>query len=51
MWKGYCIDFIEKLAEEMNFKYELIAKSRFGEFNPTTNRWTGLIGGLVEGVS
>ncbi|VVC37864.1 Ionotropic glutamate receptor, L-glutamate and glycine-binding domain,Ionotropic glutamate [Cinara cedri] len=48
-WKGYCIDLIEKLAEEMNFKYELIAKNKFGEFDSTTNKWNGLIGGLVEG--
>lgn len=50
-WKGYCIDLIEKLAKEMNFKYELVVKEKFGVFNPTTNKWNGLIGGLVEGVS
>jgi len=50
-WKGYCIDLIEELAKEMNFKYELIVKNKFGEFDQTTNKWDGLIGGLVEGVS
>lgn len=49
-WKGYCIDLIEKLAEEMNFNYELISKNKFGELDPATNKWNGLIGGLVEGV-
>jgi hypothetical protein len=50
-WKGYCIDLIKKLAKEMNFKYELVVKDKFGDFNNITKKWTGLIGGLVEGVS
>ncbi|KAL5234431.1 hypothetical protein ACI65C_001841 [Semiaphis heraclei] len=48
-WKGYCIDLIEKLSKEMNFKYELIVKDKFGSLDPVTNQWNGLIGGLVEG--
>lgn len=51
IWKGYCIDLIEKLANEMNFKYELVVKDKFGELDSITNKWDGLIGGLVEGVS
>lgn len=50
-WKGYCIDLIKKLAEEMNFEYELVVKDNFGEVDPATQRWNGLIGGLVQGVS
>lgn len=50
-WKGYCIDLIKKLANEMNFKYELVVKDEFGELDPITNKWNGLIGGLVEGVN
>lgn len=50
-WKGYCIDLIEKLSIEMNFKYELVIKDQFGELDPVTNQWNGLIGGLVDGVS
>lgn len=50
-WKGYCIDLIEKLSIEMNFKYELVIKDQFGELDPVTNQWNGLIGGLVNGVS
>lgn len=50
-WKGYCIDLIEKLANEMKFKYELVVLDSFGRLDPTTNKWDGLIGGLVEGVS
>ncbi|KAF0758016.1 ionotropic receptor 25a [Aphis craccivora] len=48
-WKGYCIDLIEKLSIEMNFKYELVIKDQFGELDPVTNQWNGLIGGLVDG--
>ncbi|XP_060879415.1 ionotropic receptor 25a [Metopolophium dirhodum] len=49
VWKGYCIDLIEKLSKEMNFKYELVVKDKFGSLDPVTNQWNGLIGGLVEG--
>ncbi|XP_026814788.1 ionotropic receptor 25a [Rhopalosiphum maidis] len=49
VWKGYCIDLIEKLSVEMNFKYELVVKDQFGELDPVTNQWNGLIGGLVDG--
>lgn len=51
VWKGYCIDLIEKLSIEMNFKYELVVKDKFGSLDPVTNKWNGLIGGLVDGVS
>lgn len=51
IWKGYCVDLIEKLAKEMNFNYELIVKDKFGELDSATNKWNGLIGGLIEGVS
>lgn len=50
IWQGYCIDLIEKLSKEMNFKYELVIKDEFGQPDPITNKWNGLIGGLVEGV-
>ncbi|XP_050536810.1 ionotropic receptor 25a isoform X2 [Daktulosphaira vitifoliae] len=48
-WKGYCIDLIEKLSKEMNFKYELIIKKDIGIPNRVNKSWNGLVKGLIEG--
>lgn len=51
-WTGYCVDFAAKLAEVMNFDYELIiAKTeKFGK-RDASGRWDGAVGDLVRGVS
>lgn len=50
IWEGYCIDFIQKLSEEMNFDYELI-QPKNGTFGvkKSNGKWDGLIGDLVTG--
>ena len=52
IWEGYCIEFIDKLAEEMNFEYDLVipADGSFGNKLPN-GKWTGLVGDLARGVS
>ena len=47
---GYCIDFIQKLSEKLNFDYEIILPKHgtFGEILPT-GKWDGLVGDLVSG--
>lgn len=45
--EGYCIDFIKKLAEEMQFDYEI--DRQFGKKLPN-GQWDGLIGDLAKGV-
>ncbi|KAF2897577.1 hypothetical protein ILUMI_08598, partial [Ignelater luminosus] len=49
-WTGYCIDFIQKLSELMNFNYELVIPENgtFGEKN-SEGVWNGLIGDLTRG--
>lgn len=49
-WTGYCIDFVKKLSELMNFDYELVApkKGSFGEKH--NGKWDGVIGDLATGV-
>ncbi|XP_017892674.1 ionotropic receptor 25a [Ceratina calcarata] len=50
MWEGYCIDFIKKLSEEMQFDYDLVIPQdrQFGKKLPN-GQWDGLIGDLAKG--
>lgn len=51
IWEGYCIDFVKKLSEEMQFDYELVIPEdeEFGKKLPN-GEWNGLIGDLAKGV-
>lgn len=51
IWEGYCIDFIQKLSEEMQFDYDLVVPDdlEFGRKLPN-GEWNGLIGDLAKGV-
>lgn len=51
IWEGYCIDFVKKLSEEMQFDYDLVIPEddEFGKKLPN-GEWTGLIGDLAKGV-
>ncbi|KAH8303954.1 hypothetical protein KR044_005605, partial [Drosophila immigrans] len=50
IWEGYCIDFIARLAEKLNFGYEIVAPTtgHMGERNET-GEWDGVVGDLVRG--
>lgn len=48
-WEGYCIDFIEALANEMNFTYELVLAKSYGEKSPDDGTFDGVIGDLIAG--
>ncbi|KAM8720711.1 hypothetical protein ACLKA7_006707 [Drosophila subpalustris] len=50
IWEGYCIDFIARLAEKLNFGYEIVAprQGHMGERNED-GEWDGVIGDLVSG--
>lgn len=52
IWEGYCIDLIQKLAEDLDFDYELVVpkKGTFGK-RLSFNKWDGLVGDLMTGVS
>ena len=51
LWSGYCVDFVQKLSEEMDFDYDLVipADRQFGKKLPN-GQWDGLIGDLAKGV-
>ncbi|XP_039277641.1 uncharacterized protein LOC111046560 [Nilaparvata lugens] len=48
VWEGYCLDFIQRLAKEMNFDFELVKADSFGERAPD-GTWDGLVGDLSRG--
>uniref|UniRef100_A0A4W4HSK9 Glutamate receptor n=1 Tax=Electrophorus electricus TaxID=8005 RepID=A0A4W4HSK9_ELEEL len=48
---GYCIDLLEKLAEDMDFEFDLyiVGDGKYGAWKG--GRWTGLVGDLLSGVA
>ncbi|XP_033499032.2 glutamate receptor ionotropic, NMDA 3B isoform X2 [Epinephelus lanceolatus] len=49
---GYCIDLLEKLAEDMGFTFDLyiVGDGKYGALSGT-GRWTGLVGDLLSGTA
>ncbi|KAH8272725.1 hypothetical protein KR026_006521, partial [Drosophila bipectinata] len=50
VWEGYCIDFIIRLAQKLNFEYEIVAPQtgHMGEVDDH-GEWDGVVGDLVRG--
>ncbi|XP_045072020.1 glutamate receptor ionotropic, NMDA 3A-like [Coregonus clupeaformis] len=48
---GYCIDLLEKLAEDIGFDFDLyiVGDGKYGGFK--NRRWTGLVGDLLSGAA
>ncbi|XP_028906423.1 glutamate receptor ionotropic, NMDA 3B [Ornithorhynchus anatinus] len=48
---GYCIDLLEKLAEDVPFDFELyiVGDGKYGAWK--NGRWTGLVGDLLAGTA
>ncbi|XP_076129561.1 glutamate receptor ionotropic, NMDA 3A, partial [Alosa pseudoharengus] len=48
---GYCIDLLEKLAEDLHFDFDLyiVGDGKYGAWKG--GRWTGLVGDLLSGVA
>ncbi|XP_039615655.1 glutamate receptor ionotropic, NMDA 3A [Polypterus senegalus] len=48
---GYCIDLLEKLAEDMGFHFNLyiVGDGKYGAYK--NGRWTGLVGDLISGAA
>ncbi|XP_034048091.1 glutamate receptor ionotropic, NMDA 3A [Thalassophryne amazonica] len=48
---GYCIDLLEKLAEDMGFTFDLyiVGDGKYGGLK--NGRWTGLVGDLLSGAA
>ncbi|KAF4081849.1 hypothetical protein AMELA_G00145130 [Ameiurus melas] len=48
---GYCIDLLEKLAEDVGFDFDLyiVGDGKYGAYK--NGRWTGLVGDLLSGAA
>uniref|UniRef100_A0A8C6SPC9 Glutamate receptor n=1 Tax=Neogobius melanostomus TaxID=47308 RepID=A0A8C6SPC9_9GOBI len=48
---GYCVDLLEKLAEDMGFTFDLyiVGDGKYGGYK--NGRWTGLVGDLLSGAA
>ncbi|XP_028428289.1 glutamate receptor ionotropic, NMDA 3B [Perca flavescens] len=48
---GYCVDLLEKLAEDLGFQFELyiVGDGKYGAWKG--GRWTGLVGDLLGGLA
>ncbi|XP_053709205.1 glutamate receptor ionotropic, NMDA 3B [Synchiropus splendidus] len=48
---GYCIDLLEKLAEDLGFEFDLyiVGDGKYGAWKG--GRWTGLVGDLLLGLA
>uniref|UniRef100_W5KFW1 Glutamate ionotropic receptor NMDA type subunit 3B n=1 Tax=Astyanax mexicanus TaxID=7994 RepID=W5KFW1_ASTMX len=48
---GYCIDLLEKLAEDMQFEFDLyiVGDGKYGAWKG--GEWTGLVGDLLRGAA
>nr|XP_006640004.2 PREDICTED: glutamate receptor ionotropic, NMDA 3B isoform X1 [Lepisosteus oculatus] len=48
---GYCIDLLEKLAEDLHFEFDLyiVGDGKYGAWK--NGRWTGLVGDLLSGAA
>ena len=52
-YEGYCADLVQKIAEEINFEYELkeVADGNYGApIGDGSDTWNGMVGELIERV-
>lgn len=49
-YEGFCIDLIEEISKQLNFKYEfeLVPDGAYGTYNKETKQWNGLIRRLLD---
>ncbi|KAG7248480.1 hypothetical protein CRUP_020606 [Coryphaenoides rupestris] len=49
---GYCVDLLERLAEDMGFTFDLyiVGDGKYGAIS-ASGRWTGLVGDLLGGAA
>ena len=51
-YEGLCIDLLKRLAKDLQFKYtlELVSDNKYGSYDETTKKWSGMVGDLIEEV-
>ena len=50
--KGFCIDMLEKMKEDLGFTYSLhlVYDGEFGSQDPETKKWNGMVAELLDRV-
>ena len=51
-YEGFCVDLIDEIASMLGFNYtiEIAPDGQHGKFNADQQRWTGMIGELLDQV-
>lgn len=51
-YEGYALDLIDAIAQQLNFSYKFVLTSdtKYGNYDPKTNNWNGLIKDLLDRV-
>ena len=50
-YEGYCVDLLHEINTIFNFTYNITTVDAYGSYDKKTDKWNGLIGELMEGVS
>ena len=52
LYKGYCVDLMDYLEEELGFKGELhlVEDGNYGGLDPETKQWNGMVGAVYNKV-
>lgn len=48
IWSGFCFELLNKIAEKMNFNFEIIQPISGNIGKLTNNGWDGVIGDLIQ---
>ncbi len=50
-YAGFLVDLLEELSKDVGFQFVIEENSKYGNFDPESRNWTGMIGALVNKVS
>lgn len=50
-YEGFAIDIIDEISKKLEFNYTLEVEGDYGKKNPTTGKWSGMLGKIIAGVS
>ena len=50
MSAGFCIELIQRLAEQLHFNYtfEMQADGQYGKYDPVSKTWNGILGRIID---
>uniref|UniRef100_A0A336LNS6 CSON009149 protein n=1 Tax=Culicoides sonorensis TaxID=179676 RepID=A0A336LNS6_CULSO len=50
-YNGFVVDLIDELNKKLHFTYEIVLPpdNKYGSYNPSTKKWNGMMGYLLDG--